>query len=61
MSSEKLKNYFVTFYYHTYGTIKVKARNKDEALKIASPDDLSNELLLSNLQEDDTSTVEEDI
>lgn len=61
MSNEKLKNYFVTFYYHTCGTVKVKARNEDEALQLADPCDLSDELLLYNLQEDDIPTVEEDI
>ena len=61
MNNRKLKNYLVTFYYHTCGTVMVKARNEDEALKLANPNDLSDELLLFNLQEDDTPTVEEDI
>lgn len=49
-----LNLYRVTFYYHTYGSVYVKASSKEEALKMADGGDIPNEELLEGLEEDDS-------
>lgn len=50
--------YRVTFYYHTDGSVLVKASSKEEALKLADSGDITDEELLEGLQVDDTPDVE---
>ena len=58
LNLKPLRTYNVTFYYHTCGSINVKARSEEEALRLANPSELSDNLLLYNMQEDDSPSVE---
>ena len=53
-----MKKYIVTLYYHTSASVKVLARNEEEAVEKAC-DKISNQELLDNLTEDDDPDVEE--
>lgn len=58
IKKEGLNLYRVTFYYHTNGSVLVKASSKEEALKMADSGDITNEALLEGLQKDDSPDVE---
>lgn len=58
IKKEGLNLYRVTFYYHTNGSVLVKASSKEEALKMADSGDIANEELLEGLQKDDSPDVE---
>ena len=57
-----MKKYRVTLYYHTFATVDVMAHDEEEAKKISYEKiacvDYDNELL-SNLEEDSDSDIEE--
>ncbi len=59
-----LNLYRVTFYYHTNGSVDVKASSEEEALELADSSDITNEELLDGLQEDnspDAELIEENV
>jgi hypothetical protein len=53
-----LNLYEVTFYYHTNGSVLVKASSEEEALKLADGGNIDKEELLEGLQEDDSPDAE---
>ena len=53
-----LNLYRVTFYFHTYGSVDVKASSEEEALEMADGGDIANEELIENLQEDSSPDAE---
>ena len=64
IKKEGLNLYRVTFYYHTNGSVLVKASSKEEALKLADSSNIINEELIEGLQEDndpDAELVEENV
>lgn len=58
IKKEGLNLYRVTFYYHTNGSVLVKASSEEEALELADSGDITNEELIEGLQEDDSPNVE---
>lgn len=53
-----LNLYRVTFYFHTYGSVDVKASSEEEALELADGGDIPNEELIEGLQEDGSPDAE---
>lgn len=49
-----LNLYRVTFYYHTNGSVLVKASSEEEALRLADSGNITNEELIEGLQPDDS-------
>ena len=57
IKKEGLNLYRVTFYYHTNGSVLVKASSKEEALKLADSGSITDDELLEGLQPDDSPDV----
>ena len=63
MAQKKVKKtglnlYRVKFYFHTNGSVLVKASSEEEALELADSGDITNEELLEGLQEDNSPDAE---
>lgn len=58
IKKEGLNLYRVTFYYHTNGSVLVKASSEEEALELADSGDITDEELLEGLQKDDDTDAE---
>lgn len=58
IKKEGLNLYRVTFYYHTNGSVLVKASSKEEALKRAGSVTITDDELIEGLQSDDSPDAE---
>lgn len=58
IKKEGLNLYRVTFYYHTNGSVLVKASSEEEALEKADSGDITDDELLEGLQKDDDADAE---
>ena len=58
IENKGLNLYKVTFYYHTNGSVLVKASSKEEALRLADSGSITNEELIEGLQPDDSPDAE---